>query len=500
MKIFRILFSLFILLVTCSCLSDHKPDDDLGRPARLAKIKFEDITEQVGLANLGAKQASWADLDNDGWVDLVSKGQIWKNINGQKFINVSGNSGIPAGYGSCVIADFNGDGINDIYFIHRGGNLYHGKGDCTFTQGISFKNKVSVQAASAVDFNNDGYVDIYRANYEIWKKQLGFRDVILRNDNGSLVKQWEASDEKLMRGRGATSCDFNNDGLMDIYVSNYRLMPNFLWINKGNWQMADLAREYGCAGGERKKTVFKNSIGVRYGSSGHTIGSLWADFDNDTYFDLFVGNFSHPPLFQDRPQFLKNGGPSKNYHFIDKSAIARIPWQESYASPAAADVDNDGLVDLFFGTVYPRDTGRLFHNLGGWVFRDITSQSTIKSSRSYQNAFADFDNDGRIDLINSGRLYRNVSDSTGNWLEILLQGREPNSSAIGAQVILFCGDKKYIRQVEAGTGAGNQNDLRLHFGIGNYAKQVKIKITWPNRKVDYHNAKPNIIITLKQQN
>ena len=69
--------------------------------------------------------------------------------------------------------------------------------------------------------------------------------------------------------------------------------------------------------------------------------------------------------------FLQNGGPEKQYHFIDRSADAAIPWQESYAGSAAADYDNDGKLDLFFGTVYKGDRGKLFHNEGDWKFSDV---------------------------------------------------------------------------------------------------------------------------------
>jgi len=485
MKLLNILCLALLIPLMCSCATPQ--------------IKFQDVTQKSGLEKIGNQCASWADLNNDGWVDLISSGRVWKNLEGKSFVDITKGSGIAPVSGTCVVADFNGDGNRDIYFANKGGTLYFGGGNFKFSKGKSTKNKSPVtRGISAADFDNDGYVDIYIANYEIWKKQIGFRDIILRNDKGSLVKQWEASDKKLMRGRGVTSCDFNNDGWMDIYVSNYRLMPNFLWINQGGWKKIDKAREYACAGSEHRNLVFKNSQKIPYGSSGHTIGSLWADFNNDTYFDLFVGNFSHPPKYQDRPMLLKNGGPAKNYRFVDKSAVAKIPWQESYCSPAAADVDNDGLVDIFFNTIYPRDTGRLLRNLGEWKFKDITLESRIKARRSYQNAFADFDNDGRIDLLSSGRLYRNLSD-TGNWLKISLVGKAPNTSAIGAKVIVECDGKKYIRQVEAGTGEGNQNDLSLHFGIANYSGKAKIKVIWPKGKATNHQSRINTAVSIKQK-
>jgi len=486
MKIMNLLFLLMTLSLACTCVA--------------SQVEFEDVTLGSGLQGIGNGGATWADLDNDGWVDLISSGKIWKNVEGTNFVNITEGSGISSARGACVVADFNGDGEKDIYFFaSAGGKLYLGQGNLKFTKGEAFKNEAQATLAACVaDLNNDGYVDVYVANYEIWKKQLGFHDIILRNDKGSLVEQWKASDKELMRGRGATSCDFNNDGLMDVYVSNYRLMPNFLWINHGDWSISDEASEYGCAGGERENIGLKNSLQNPYLCSGHTIGSLWADFNNDTYFDLFVGNFSHPPKYQDRPMLLKNGGPAKKYHFIDKSALAKITWQESYASPAAADVDNDGFVDIFFTTVYEGDTGRLFRNLGSWKFNDITLPSNIKESHSYQNAFADFDNDGRIDLITSGRLYRNVSD-IGNWLEVNLVGKAPNTSAIGAKVIIDCHGSQYIRQVEAGTGQGNQNDLRLHFGVGKYIGQIKAQVIWPNGKITKHMCKANSTVSFKQE-
>ena len=480
----RFIFFLPVLLLMCSCASH--------------KIEFKDVTNDVGLNKVGGQKAAWADLNDDGYPDIVSGGKVWKNVKGKKFVNVTKGSGIKPIHDGSVIADFNGDGCKDIYFIQNGGKLYLGNGDFTFRPGKADVNKAgAVQGMCAADLNNDGYVDLYLANYEIWKNQVGFRDIILRNDNGIMKKQWEACDEKLMRARGATSCDFNNDGRMDIYVSNYRLMPNFLWINDGNWKFRDEATIFRCAGTQRRNHVFKNCLKIPYGSSGHTIGSLWADFNNDTYFDLFVGNFSHPPKYQDRPQVLQNGGPQNSYRFFDRSKLAKIPWQESYGSPAAADIDNDGLVDIFFNTCYPRDNGRLLQNLGGWRFEDITEQTPIKSRRSYQNVFADFDNDGRIDLLNSGRLYRNVGN-TYNFLEIKLLGEAPNTSAIGAKVIVQAGDKKYIRQVEAGTGTGNQNDLRLHFGLNDYSGNVKITVFWPNGKKQNTVSEINKFIEVKQ--
>jgi hypothetical protein len=140
----------------------------------------------------------------------------------------------------------------------------------------------------------------------------------------------------------------------------------------------------------------------------------------------------------------------------------------------------------------------MFRNLGDWKFKDVTGETIIKVRRSYQNAFADFDNDGRIDLLTSGHLFRNITQG-GDWLEVSLQGKAPNTCAIGAKVIVECNGKKFIRQVESGTSNGNQNDIRLHFGLGKFRGALNLKVIWPNGKVTEHIAKANSIISLKQK-
>jgi hypothetical protein len=164
-------------------------------------------------------------------------------------------------------------------------------------------------------------------------------------------------------------------------------------------------------------------------------------------------------------------------------------YQESYASPALADVDNDGRLDLFFTTVYGTASfGRknnpvLLRNSGACWFNDVTAVAGIGGIDStYQAAFGDIDNDGLLELASGGKLYRGTQAVKSHWLGVQLigNGRTVNRSAIGAQVVVRLGRQKLVRQVDAGTGEGNQSDLRLHFGLGNVSEAVDAEVYWPD--------------------
>jgi hypothetical protein len=186
-------------------------------------------------------------------------------------------------------------------------------------------------------------------------------------------------------------------------------------------------------------------------------------------------------------RFLKNLGASKNHRFQDLGTCG-VYYQESYATPAAGDYDNDGRLDLFFTTVYgtasfgKKNYPVLFRQDRPFVFSDATASAGLAElPPTSQAVWADFNNDGQLDLAAGGRLF--VHQGTANhWLKVRLEGdgRVVNRSAIGAQVRIRLGSQILTRQVEAGTGEGNQNDLTLHFGLGSHATSVPLEIHWPN--------------------
>ena len=213
-----------------------------------------------------------------------------------------------------------------------------------------------------------------------------------------------------------------------------------------------------------------------------------------------VGNFSHPPAYQDRPKFLRNRGPSGNFAFEDKSGGAGLHWQETYASPALADYDNDGHLDLFFTTVYSGNTSVLYRNSGDWKFTNTTGPSGIRTAQTYQASWCDFDKDGDMDLASGGKLWRNRGNSN-KWLAVQLKGKDKvNSAAIGATVRLKMGKQILTRHVNSSTGEGNQNSLTLHFGLGpNPTKDLGVVIHWPGGAKQKQLVESGIFNTINKQ-
>jgi len=429
-----------------------------------AQVAFEDVTERVGLKGVTRTAVAWADYDNDGWVDLYDGRALWRNDGGKRFVAVAG---LALG-GSGVWGDFDNDGYLDLY-CGSSGKLFRNLGGKAFADvSDSLPERPMKVCRGAVwgDFDGDGDLDLYVGGYEIWQKAV-YRDAILRNDGNAFTEVWRTQ-AKPMSARGVTAADFDEDGDLDVYVSNYRLFPNLLWLNDGKGAFRNVAAARGVAGDGD------------LGAWGHTIGSAWGDLDSDGHLDLFVGNFSHPPAYQDRPKFLKNLGPDGDWRFEDRSAKAGLRWQESYASPALGDYDNDGHPDLFFTTVYAGDKSVLYRNNGDWTFTDVTGQAHVATEKTYQAAWADYDNDGDLDLMSGGKLFRNPG-TANRWLKVRLEGGgKVNRAAIGAQVRVRLGRRTLTRQVEGATGEGNQNDLTLHFGLAGHSGPVELTVLWPD--------------------
>lgn len=455
-----------------------------------AEPLFLDVTAQAGVS--GGGHAAWGDYDGDGWVDVLIGANLHHNEAGKAFVLVNEQAGLTATGDGGVWGDCDNDGDLDLFLWDSGGQLFLNDGDGTFTKGVLPPlPEVVSRGACWADLNGDTLLDLYVGGYEVWQKAI-YPDVILYNTGGGVfVEHWRTPDNEVFCTRGVTAADYDEDGDLDVYVSNYRLQPNLLWQNDGQGNLTDVAVAAGVAG--KLKSPLDYGKGRLIPVCGHTIGSAWGDLDSDGHLDLFVGNFSHPPAYQDRPQFLRNvGGP--DWKFADMSANAGLKWQESFASPALADFDNDGDLDLYFTTVYKGDHSVLYRNDGNWRFTDVTAEAEIVAALTYQNAWADYDNDGDLDLMTGGKLYQNQAAGS-SWLKVRLTGP---GSAIGAQVRLRDGERVLTRQVEAGTGEGNQNDLTLHFGLGTRTRPVELEVLWPGGERTRVSTEINRLVTIRR--
>jgi hypothetical protein len=465
---------------------------------------FRDATREYGA--IGSGPAALVDLDGDGFPDLICDGKIFKNDGGKRFIDVTKESGISAS-GAATVADIDNDGRPDIYFCGGTGKLYRNLGNMKFadwTSKVPPNRHQRSQAAAFGDVDGDGHVDLYVSNYEDWKgNTYPYPHLLFKNLGGDkgFAPWWEGKGDQVLPGRGVTFFDVDGDGLPEIYVSNYRLAPNFLWFFDRKTVLKDRGMELGVAGKPGPPVTYGNGVTVR--CCGHTIGSCVADFDNDTHLDLLVANFSHAPAFQNRTQFLRNTGQPK-FRFEDKSESVKLRWQESYAVAAAGDVDNDGRVDFFLTTVYAGDRSVMYRNLGDWKFRDVTRESGVSTAQTYQAALADINGDGFLDLVSGGKVWINTlgaqaATAKNRYLKVRLEGTGTcNRAAVGARVVVRVGGRTFTRQVEAGTGSGAQNDLTLQFGLGQVEGPAQVTVHWAGGGVSTHRAGLNQTVALRK--
>lgn len=470
--------------------------------AVLAQTSFSQVTSTV-VPGLDNGKVAWGDINNDGWVDFAADGELYlnnpNNPGGQIFTQL-GNVGKDGLFG-----DYDNDGYLDFFSYHEG-NMWENQSGAGFTEvtmpGLTGHQDLPEYSRGAAwsDHNLDGFIDLYISDYldpgppETFQSDATFVNNGGTSFTGTWTQQIDASvsPNTPRPGRGVTAADFDRDGDTDIYVSYYRLEPNGLRISDGTTLFTDdVTGSYGALGGTAN------------GHWSHTIGSAWGDFNNDGEIDLFVGNFAHEagfsgPARQPESRFLRNQGsgnpdPNDDYTFDDQGQ-GGVAYQETYASPVVGDYDNDGDLDLFFTTINTTPPGSnnefavLYSNdgTGNFNFVDITDEANLTGlQNTYQAGFADYDNDGDLDLVVGGHLYRNNGNSN-NWLKVKMvgDGQTISRDAVGAQVRITSGNDTFTRQVEFGTGEGNQNDPTLHFGLGSLTGTVDLEILWPGGQTE----------------
>ena len=460
-------------------------------------VIFEDLTEAFGLGSLKVNRVAVGDYDNDGDPDLCFSGRLFRNEQGQQFVEVTKDVGILVRGTSALFGDLDNDGDLDLLLpAQPHPHLLVNTGR---SGGFSFLNRTAAagldqlkvesapEGAALVDLDGDGWLDFYLAAYEGGSLSSAHRDHLVRNNGDGTFADVSETRGTLnvepMCGRGVTASDFDQDGDLDLYISNYRLNPNFMFQNDGQGGFTEESLALGVQGQPGQS-------GLYYG---HTIGSCFGDVDNDGDLDLFTANLAHPRFvrqgFSNLSMLYINGGAENGYRFTEERQARGIRFQETHSDPALIDFDNDGDLDLSITCVYEGVPSSLYQNDGQGHYAPVTFRSRAVAFNGWGQAWFDVDDDGDLDLLigsSSGcRFFRNTGNQN-SWLKIQLAGKQGNRSGIGARIELetLKGDPplRLVRELCGGRGTSSQDGQTVHFGLGDYRGKVRLTVTWPGAR------------------
>jgi hypothetical protein len=487
---------------------------------------------------------AWIDYDGDGFPDLflvngttlegfpsgqAPTNRLYHNNGNGTFTDVTAKAGLlHSGWGQGVCAgDYDNDGRDDFFVTCYGKNLlYHNNGDGTFTEsaeraGVAGDAWRWNTGCAFFDYDRDGLLDLFVANYVDQGKDFhllpqpgsgqfcqykgipmacgprglptGRNYLYHNNGDGTFTDVSEKSGIVLLPEKhyalGVISVDYDNDGWPDLYVA-CDSTASILYHNNHDGTFTDQAFV----------------AGVAYSGDGESqagMGVTAGDYSQDGYLDLAKTNFS-----DDTPDLYHNNGDGT---FRDATFTAGLGNHPNYLGWGIGfvDFDNDGWLDLFMANghldriidQYHIDSTYaepklLYHNQPGPAgqrrFVDVSQSSgpgvqLLSSSRGV--AFADYDNDGDVDIaINNmngpAYLLRNEGGNRHHWIKIKTVGVKSNRDGIGARVEVRAGPLRQIDEVRSGGSYISQNDLRLHFGLGEHRQADEIILRWPSGQVD----------------
>ncbi len=444
----------------------YDPSSTFGKP------------EGIGLGESDNNWAvAWGDYDNDGNVDLfvtnyeVDEANLLYHNNGDGTFTKVTTGAIATDVASSLSAtwgDYDNDGDLDLFVANNIGFnnfLYRNNGNSTFTriQNDPLVNDVYYSHGAAwADYDNDGFLDMFVADYFSTR----FNRLYHNNGDGTFSEVTNSSInlEADFSVNGVWG-DYDNDGLIDLFVSNTNGSDNSLYKNMGNGQF------------------LKINTGDIVNDGGYSVGASWGDCNNDGYLDLFVANAAN------EDNFLYQNDGDGTFTKITTGDVVNDAGNSHGSS--WVDVDNDGDLDLFVANDQD-ENNFLYTNNGDGTFTPVVNAITQDGGQSFGAAWADYDNDGDMDLYvanhesNENFIYENERGYCQGKACLTISGTNSNASAIGARVRvkanIYGQDVWQMREVssQTGGGVGGQNDMKLIFGVGDATQVDSIIINWPS--------------------
>ncbi|HEY3853348.1 MAG TPA: choice-of-anchor tandem repeat GloVer-containing protein [Verrucomicrobiae bacterium] len=504
---------LYVVIVTNKSGSVTSRVATLQVDSTFTRVMTGAIVTQVGAGTACA----WGDYDGDGFPDLIvtsannvanstpQKNLLYHNNRDGTFSLTNTAISVDlADWRGCSWVDYDNDGNLDLVVTSTDANgfpaenaIFHNNGNGTFTK-MSKQTAGDVVTATAgesegpvwADYDRDGFVDLYVARYD--------EDWLFHNNGDGFFKQIVNTNIGIVQddrdSYNAMWSDYDNDGWPDLFVSvksaNDNNQTNFLYHNQQN------------------ASFMRFLQGPVATDNQYSIGCVWADYDNDGYPDLFVANG------------LNNPGVNSLYHNNGDGTFAKMTSEMvgSIASDVGyftqcvwGDYDNDGYLDLFVTADGQYSVNNLYHNNGDGTFtRMFAGSTTSDAGISFGCGWADYDNDGFLDLFvargsdsfsSVNLLYRNNGNSN-TWLKVKLVGTVSNRSAIGAKVRVHAtiGGKTFWQLREINTGDGfSANSMEAHFGLGNATNVDALRIEWPSGTVqEFQNVAAKQYLTITE--
>lgn len=544
---------MIFLFIVGVVFSIHK-NKEISEQEEIPKSGFGQVINSSGIGTEGTSEGvSWADYNGDGYQDLLmlkpkGKLQLYRNNHNETFTEVAHEAGLDdilfAHVG--IFADFDNDGCPDLYVSNRtialsssgiSDSLYHNNCNGTFTD-VSAKAittdtyRGERQGVAVGDYDNDGFLDIYVVSYGVvsfiktdsqWTvEDWLFEPNILYHNNGDgtftnvtdkahvagvtsckntnyeLLNRPKGGDENspILKGNWQPVWfDYDNDGLLDLYVTNEN-MTGILYHNNGDGTFTDTSENIGLCKPPRP-----------YSTHGTAVG----DFDNDGYLDLYLAG-SQQNIF-----WHNNGNGTFKEISEETNTVQRgfLGW-----GVGAFDFENDGYLDIYsingatsnasFKYAYLNRSDRLYRNNGAGQFSEVAEEMGVSGNDlKYAGAFADFNNDGFVDAfivsqdVNQppvlNRLYKNIPNGN-RWLTVKLIGTKSNRDGVGAMITAEVEGKKQIRQVISGSSLISQNSIWQTFGFGSFLTVDTLTVHWPSGIVQkFYNVKTDQVLTITEE-